>query len=401
VAEIDFNAYLAGNELYQQQIDAINKAQTFDETQRNAAIYQGLINYGELPQTVDANGQPIAGVSQNVLDFLGTIPQSVKDAVGLATQGGLSQLAQRLQTQRDAQSLMRGNLGERGIIRSGDYAYLTNKNARAEQLARAGDLQGLLGGFNTAWGTFLDQMAGLRGERGTASQSAWQRMMDAINAKAAADALAAQTTPTVPDIPNPNANPNNPTLVPNMFEPTPTNTPGLNIPAVDEQGYAIPQGPLYPDPTDIGGFHQGALPSTPFTPLDNGPWDPSGPNGENVLSMEPRTNIDTLAYGPQGVANPDPVYNTPTVDPYAGYIQGSAGQGSEYAGDPYDPYAGYVQGSAGQGSEYVSDQPNDYAPLVADYLNFAAPVPGYGGPAPAGAPAGSTSTYYQNQRNML
>ena len=140
---IDFNSFLAGDLTYQQALGAIEDARRADEAQRNAAVYQGLINYGELPQAP-------AGTSQSVTDFLNSIPQSVKDAVGLNTTAGLSQLAQRLQTQRDAQSLMRGNLGERGIIRSGDYAYLTNKNARAEQLARATDLQNLMGGFNTS-----------------------------------------------------------------------------------------------------------------------------------------------------------------------------------------------------------------------------------------------------------
>lgn len=359
---IDFQSYLAGDLTYQDAINAINQARAADQAALDASRYQSLINYGELPDT--------SAAPQSVQDFLAAIPQSIKDAVALATNAGWSQVAQRQRTYNLAQSLMRGNLGERGIIRSSDYGYLTNKNLRDQQIGQAGDLQTMLSNWLTAQQNYLSQLDSLRGQQTDAANAAWQRMIAAINAQA--------TTPTAPTPApaNPDANPNNPDLVPNRFVPTPTTTPGLNIPAVDDQGYAIP------DPNGYPYVYPGS-PTTPFVPDFSGPYDPSG-----ALSLEPKTNIDTPAYGNQGVAAP---YNTPT---------------SPAVPDFYTPTVTDVPG--GQSYDFtpaqdqqISQDPNalQYVPsdAASSYEPPSAPPPGYGTTLPGSS---RPSTYYQIQRNM-
>ncbi|HKB41899.1 MAG TPA: hypothetical protein VKD72_36065 [Gemmataceae bacterium] len=177
---IDFNAYLAGDLTYQDALREIAARRTAAELQRNADWYAPLVQYGEIP-TLFATGEP--------LGF--DVPQSIRDAAALATSSGFSTVGQLARQYLDAQSLMRGNLGERGLIRSGDYAYLTNRNLYARQLGQATALNALQGGLNQTQRNYLALLDTLRGQQSDAATAAWGRMIDEINAKTAADAAAA------------------------------------------------------------------------------------------------------------------------------------------------------------------------------------------------------------------
>lgn len=312
ISAIDFGSYLAGDQTYQAAINAIAASRQSDLDSLNATREAGLIRYGEVPTNPD-------GSVQN-LGF--DIPQSWADLAAQATRGGVSQVAQLAQAYLDNQSAVRGNLGERGTIRSGDYAYLTNRNLRARQVGQFNAQDTMMQGLNDAQKNYLALLSQLNSDQSSAGTDAFNRMVALINSAALRSAA----------IPPAAQDPVTPPLGPiGVQDITTTQGPGLD----PNSGYS-PR-----DPSN---------PTIPYTPVYVG--DPAG-------SYEPKTASDTSAYSD--------VYNTPTSPSVPDTTPAPAAPSTFLQSNPSD---------AGGRSATVAPP----APVV-----HAAPKPaGYGGSATAG-----------------
>jgi len=162
---IDYSAALAGDETLHDALAAIAASRTANLSQLNALHYNDLVRFGEIPANVGFD-----------------VPQQYRDLAAQATAAGFSTIGQLQDKYRDLQSGMVGRLGERGLIRSGDYGFQTNRLLRQQGVERANALDALMQGFNTERGSYLDTENQLNQQAAQANQDAWQRLIDKINA---------------------------------------------------------------------------------------------------------------------------------------------------------------------------------------------------------------------------
>lgn len=126
------------------------------------AYQRALVNYGDVPQGVDAS-ETLRGLARD------------------ATTGGLSQLAQLRHSYDLANSAARGSVGARGLGRSGAYGYHAAENQRSYDVGRA-DLQNAL--MQSLSGLAQQRVAATNqamGQAQTSASDAFQRVIAQIN----------------------------------------------------------------------------------------------------------------------------------------------------------------------------------------------------------------------------
>lgn len=204
---------LIGSQWYQQMLaNDPQLAAALAQIAAQQAAYQGqtqtaeqqlLEQYGAVPPNL--GGQ-----------FQGLLTPSVLDLAAQNTQAGTSTVAQLLKAFHDQQTSSVDNLAARGLLHSGALGQHENENLQNYNVAGYNALQSLLGNLGSQQSNLLQQQGTLNQQSTEATNAAYQRILDQINAgTVSAPAVGGSAAPgyaTAPAPPKPPAaaSPTNP-----------------------------------------------------------------------------------------------------------------------------------------------------------------------------------------------
>lgn len=163
----DLATILAQDPFFQQFKAGLGAQGVQDEATRRAAIQRALIQFGEIPESILQGGQQLTGPVLSVLD------ETTRSLAQQNTQAGLSTMARIEQARQDQARAVERHLASRGLLRSGETGFLTQR-AHTDFLRLQSDARQQL----------LDYLAGvqsafLQSERARQQQT-WQAMLEAL-----------------------------------------------------------------------------------------------------------------------------------------------------------------------------------------------------------------------------
>jgi hypothetical protein len=185
MADLNFDQYLAEDTPYQAALAAIGEREKADRAVLNATGQSLVIPYGEVP------GFPQGGTPFGIGDPQGMSQQDIWNQMfdpetarlaGLATQSGVSTVAQSQHGRDVNYANMIGALAGRGQIRSGAFGTHAFDVDRSFQAQRYSDLQTLLRALGVDWNDYLSSEATRRQERSDATNAALSRIIAKIQA---------------------------------------------------------------------------------------------------------------------------------------------------------------------------------------------------------------------------
>lgn len=211
VTQPNYTALLQNDPILQALLRSLNTQGLTAQSQLTGAQQQTLARLGE---TIDPSLLPPA-VAARLGNLGAALTPELAGLVREAGQAGVSTLAQLADQYRRAQSASVGDLGARGIVRSGAYGQHSADNLARYQLSQYQARQGALDQLAQLQQGYLGTQGQLAQQAATGTNDALQR----IGQQIAAGQIGAGPTPSPAPKPKPAA--------PTTFRPSPR-TPGVS-----------------------------------------------------------------------------------------------------------------------------------------------------------------------------